>query len=77
MMLKDELQVKKISAPLVLLMAIACGLCTGSNYYNQPLLNSIATEFQISLPTAAYLSFTAQIMYTLGLLLLVPLGDIF
>ena len=77
MMLKDELQVKKISAPLVLLMAIACGLCTGSNYYNQPLLNSIATEFQISLPTAAYLSFTAQIMYTLGLLLLVPMGDMF
>lgn len=66
-----------LSTPIILLMAIACGLCTGSNYYNQPLLGSIAAEFQVALPTAAYLSFTAQIMYTLGLLLLVPLGDMF
>lgn len=66
-----------ISKSLVLLMAIACGLCTGSNYYNQPLLNSIAQDFQISLSSTAYLSFTAQIMYTFGLLLLVPLGDMF
>lgn len=70
-------QKQLISAPIVLLMAIACGLCTGSNYYNQPLMGSIAAEFQVSLSTAAYLSFTAQIMYTLGLLLLVPLGDMF
>lgn len=76
-MSKDDIQKQPISAPIVLLMAIACGLCTGSNYYNQPLLGSIAAEFQVSLPTAAYLSFTAQIMYTLGLLLLVPLGDMF
>lgn len=68
---------KDISKPLILLMAIACGLCTGSNYYNQPLLNSIAQDFQVSTATTAYLSFTAQIMYTLGLLLLVPLGDMF
>lgn len=74
---KDDVKNKPIAAPIVLLMAIACGLCTGSNYYNQPLLSSIAAEFQVSLPTAAYLSFTAQIMYTLGLLLLVPLGDMF
>jgi predicted MFS family arabinose efflux permease len=74
---KDELNKPTISTPIVMLMAIACGLCTGSNYYNQPLLGSIAAEFQVSLPTAAYLSFTAQIMYTLGLLLLVPLGDMF
>lgn len=76
-MSKDNAHTPPISTPIVLLMAIACGLCTGSNYYNQPLLGSIAAEFQVSLPTAAYLSFTAQIMYTLGLLLLVPLGDMF
>lgn len=76
-MSKDGPQKQHLSTAIVLLMAIACGLCTGSNYYNQPLLGSIAAEFQVSLPTAAYLSFTAQIMYTLGLLLLVPLGDMF
>ena len=73
----EETQNKEIAKPLVLLMAVACGLCTGSNYYNQPLLNSIAQEFQISSASAAYLSFTAQIMYTFGLFLLVPLGDKF
>lgn len=68
---------RTISTPIVLLMAIACGLCTGSNYYNQPLLSSIALEFQVSIDSVAYLSFTAQIMYTIGLFLLVPLGDMF
>lgn len=76
-MSKDDPQKQAISTPIVLLMAIACGLCTGSNYYNQPLLNSIAQDFNVTVSTTAYLSFTAQIMYTLGLLLLVPLGDMF
>lgn len=66
-----------ISGPIILLMAIACGLCTGSNYYSQPLLNSIAIEFGAEKTSAAYISFIAQSMYTLGLFLLVPLGDMF
>lgn len=73
----DINQHKDIPKPLVFLMAIACGLCTGSNYYSQPLFSSIAYEFSVPISTVAYLSFTAQIMYTFGLLLLVPLGDLF
>lgn len=67
----------ELSAPMILLMAIACGLCTGSNYYSQPLLNSIAIEFKVTKTSAAYISFIAQTMYTLGLFFLVPLGDKF
>ncbi|MDC4992358.1 MFS transporter [Acinetobacter baumannii] len=68
---------KELSAPIILLMALACGLCTGSNYYSQPLLNSIAAEFGATKTSAAYISFIAQTLYTAGLFFLVPLGDIF
>lgn len=74
-MLKEKTQ--ELSAPIILLMAIACGLCTGSNYYSQPLLNSIALDFEVTKTSAAYISFIAQTMYTLGLFFLVPLGDMF
>lgn len=58
-------------------MAIACGLCAGSNYFNQPLLYSIATAFGVSEAAATVTVTLAQGAYALGLLLLVPLGDKF
>lgn len=67
----------KLSPLIILVMAIACGLCTGSNYYNQPLLNSIAADFNVTITIVAYSSVIAQTMFTLGLVLLVPLGDYF
>ena len=70
-------QLKELSTPIILLMALACGLCTGSNYYSQPLLNSIAAEFGAAKTSAAYISFIAQTLYTAGLFFLVPLGDMF
>ena len=68
---------KELSTPIILLMALACGLCTGSNYYSQPLLNSIAVDFGVEKTSAAYISFIAQTLYTVGLFFLVPLGDMF
>lgn len=56
------------------MMAIACGLCTGSNYYNQPLLSSIAHDFWVNITIAAYLSVIAQTIFTIGF---VPLGNYF
>ncbi|ARU06564.1 MFS transporter [Comamonas serinivorans] len=56
-------------------MAVACGLCAGANYLNQPLLHSIAQSFGISDGTASVLVTCAQVSYALGLLFLVPLGD--
>lgn len=56
-------------------MAVTCGLCAGGNYFNQPLLHSIAVDLQVSEATAAATVTIAQVSYALGLLLLVPLGD--
>ncbi|MBI2726961.1 MAG: MFS transporter [Polaromonas sp.] len=59
----------------LLLMAVACGLCVGANYFNQPLLHSIAVNLQVSEATASLMVTTGQVSYAIGLLLLVPLGD--
>lgn len=64
-----------LTTPVLLLMALACGLCAGANYYNQPLLHSIATQLRVSESTAALTVTLAQVSYAFGLLLLVPLGD--
>ncbi len=66
-----------LSTPLLLLMAVACGLCAGGNYFNQPLLHSIAVDLGITDTTAALTVTVAQVSYALGLLLIVPLGDKF
>lgn len=64
-----------LKTPTLLLMATACGLCAGANYFNQPLLNSMAQHLQISDAKASSTVTMAQVSYGLGLLFLVPLGD--
>ena len=59
----------------MLLMSVACGLCAGANYFNQPLLSSIARALGVGEGAAGVLVTCAQVSYALGLLLLVPLGD--
>ena len=59
----------------LLLMSVACGLCAGANYFNQPLLSSIGHSLGISQGAASVLVTCAQVSYALGLLFLVPLGD--
>lgn len=61
---------------LLWLMAIACGLCAGTNYYAQPLIGSIQHYFQVPEAHVALTVTFAQVAYALGLLLIVPLGDI-
>ncbi|MFT3812002.1 MAG: MFS transporter [Acidovorax sp.] len=65
-----------LSTPVLLLMAVACGICAGANYVNQPLLHSIARHLAVSDGTASLLVTMSQVSYALGLLLLVPLGDL-
>lgn len=69
-------QAPGLGTPVLLLMAAACGLCAGSNYFNQPLLHSIATQLQVRDASAALIVTLAQVAYAAGLLLLVPLGDL-
>ncbi|WP_180083758.1 MFS transporter [Acinetobacter sp. YH12157] len=65
-----------LSPQFVLLMALACGLCAGSAYFNQPLIYSIEKSLGISTSHAGFAVVVAQIGYGLGLMLLVPLGDL-
>ena len=60
---------------LVLLMAAATGLAVASNYYAQPLLQTLAQAFSIDVGRAGLVVTVAQLAYAAGLLLLVPLGD--
>ncbi|MGD8105072.1 MFS transporter [Pantoea sp. FN0302] len=64
-----------LSPTLVALMSIATGLAVASNYYAQPLLDTIARSFSLSVNQAGFIITTAQLGYAAGLLLLVPLGD--
>ncbi|MEK4061481.1 MULTISPECIES: MFS transporter [Paenibacillus] len=59
-----------------LLFAIACGLAVANIYYAQPLLDAIADEFRIPHSSAGIVITITQACYALGLLLLVPLGDL-
>ncbi|WP_030985333.1 MFS transporter [Streptomyces sp. NRRL S-1813] len=60
----------------LLLMSVAAGLSVAGNYFAQPLLDVIGRDLELSASTAALVVTVAQVGYGLGLLLLVPLGDL-
>ena len=66
---------QRLTPALVLLMSVATGLSVASNYYVQPLLHTIAQQFDLSVNVAGFIVTVAQLGYACGLLLLVPLGD--
>ena len=66
-----------LSPALILLMSVATGLAVASNYYAQPLLDTIARAFDLSASSAGLIVTAAQLGYAAGLLFLVPLGDMF
>ncbi|AAM84508.1 MFS transporter [Yersinia pestis] len=66
-----------LSPALIVLMSVATGLAVASNYYAQPLLETIATNFNLSVNQAGFIVTAAQLGYAVGLMFLVPLGDMF
>ena len=66
-----------LSPALILLMSVATGLTVASNYYAQPLLETIARNFSLTASSAGFIVTAAQLGYAVGLLFLVPLGDMF
>lgn len=60
---------------LVLLFAAASGLSVANVYYAQPLLDTLAQDFQISHAAIGGVITATQLGCALALLLLVPLGD--
>lgn len=61
---------------LIVLLAVSCGLTVANLYYAQPLLSELRQTFGISAVTAGSLVTATQLGYALGLVLLVPLGDV-
>ena len=58
-----------------LFMTMTCTLVVGNVYYNQPLLGVLARHFSVSEETVALVPTLTLIGYALGILFLVPLGD--
>lgn len=65
-----------MSRALALLFAIACGMSVANIYFAQPLLDQLSNEFGIDHSIIGVVITITQIFYGLGLLLLVPLGDL-
>ncbi|TXS76195.1 MFS transporter [Streptomyces sp. sk2.1] len=59
-----------------MLMAVAAGLSCAGNYFAQPLLDLIELNLGIGTTAAGMVVTAAQAGYALGLILLVPLGDV-
>lgn len=57
------------------LMTIATGVVVGNNYYNQPLLGLMSKNFKVSESQISLIAMLTQVGYALGLLFIVPLGD--
>ena len=66
-----------MSRGLIALFAIATGQAVASNYLAQPLLEAIRRDFGVSTGLAGLIVTVAQLGYAAGLVLLLPLGDLF
>lgn len=66
----------ELGRPIIALFAVACGLSVACVTFAEPLLDSIADEFGISHAAAGTVTTVTQLGYGLGLVLLVPLGDL-
>lgn len=65
-----------LSLGKTLLFAVACGLAVANVYFDQPLLDLMARDFDISHAAIGIVITVTQIGYGFGLLLVVPLGDL-
>ncbi|MFG1836933.1 MFS transporter [Micromonospora sp. NPDC049175] len=65
-----------MSGHITFLFAVAAGVATGNLYWAQPLLSFIAGDLRTATATAGWLVTATQVGYAVGVLLLVPLGDV-
>ncbi|MCA0757155.1 MFS transporter [Paenibacillus sp. N4] len=65
-----------VSPWLIFILAAACGVIAANLYYAQPLVGPISSELGLSPGAAGLIVTLSQIGYGIGLLFIVPLGDI-
>ena len=66
-----------IERSLLLTMAVIAGLTVANCYYNQPLLEMIRHDMDVSQHEANLITVVTQIGYALGLCFLIPMGDLY
>lgn len=66
-----------LPAHILWTLAIVAGISVANIYYNQPLLNLIRHDLDVSEFQANLITVITQIGYALGLLFIVPLGDLY
>jgi predicted MFS family arabinose efflux permease len=66
-----------LSRGLVALIAVATGAVVANLYYAQPVLHQVAHDFHSSAGPTSLIITCTQVGYAAGLLLVVPLGDLF
>ncbi len=69
--------VKDAPSGITLFLATACGLIVANIYYSQPLAGPIREALGLTPAAAGVIVTMTQVGYGLGLLLIVPLGDLF
>ncbi|TVX94046.1 MFS transporter [Paenibacillus agilis] len=74
--IEGEKHANPISAWLILILATACGLIAANLYYAQPLVGPISSALGLSSGAVGLIVTLTQIGYGIGLLFIVPLGDI-
>lgn len=74
--LSDSIHASSMPRYMTLLFAVVCGMSVANIYFAQPLLDHLSREFGIDYSTIGILITITQIFYAVGLLLLVPLGDL-
>ena len=66
-----------VPASLLWMLAVISGLSVANLYYNQPLLNLISADLGVSEFAANLIPMTTQMGYAVGLLFIIPLGDLY
>ena len=66
-----------LGRPIILLMAVACGVIVANLYYAQTLIDVIGPEIGMSASVAGLITTLTQLGYGLGLFLIVPVADLF
>ena len=66
-----------LTRPMMTLFAFAAGLAVANAYFAHPLLDVMAADLDLSETSAGLIVGATQCGYALGLILLVPLGDLF
>ena len=72
----DSVHGSSMSRYVTLLFAVVCGMSVANIYFAQPILDNLSRAFGIDYSTIGILITITQICYAVGLLLLVPLGDL-